>query len=66
MMKYVKGAFTERIDTNDWLDNTTKTRCKEKVKAVSSFISYPDQLFNDTYLNDLYSKVHVHYVIDIA
>lgn len=57
MVGYLKGAFRERIDENTWLDVPTKQKCKEKVDAVTKFISYPDQLFNDTYLNSLYSKV---------
>ena len=57
MVGYVKSAFKDRLDENTWLDDPTKKNCKEKVDAVTKFISYPDELFNDTYLNNLYSKV---------
>ena len=57
MLDYVRVSFKERLDNNTWIDNTTRNRCKEKVDAVSTFTSYPDQLFDNGYLNNLYAKV---------
>ena len=57
MIDAVKAAFIERLDKNSWLDDATKEASKEKVRAITKMIAFPDQLYNDTYLNDLYSDV---------
>ena len=57
MIESVKTAFIKRLDQNQWLDEVTREASKEKVKAISKMVAYPDQLFNDTYLNTLYAEV---------
>ena len=57
MIDAVKAAFIERLDNNVWLDETTREASKEKVRAITKMIAYPDQLYNDTYLNNLYDEV---------
>ena len=57
MIESVKTAFIKRLDQNQWLDEVTREASKEKVKAISKMVAYPDQLFNDTYLNTLYADV---------
>ena len=41
-----------------WLDSTTKQRSVNKVDAITQMVAYPDQIFNDTYLEDLYAEVN--------
>ncbi len=53
----IKSAFKERLDANTWLDATTKKKCKDKVDAITKQVAYPDQLFDDNYLNGLYQNV---------
>ena len=57
MIENIKTAFKQRLDESDWLDDTTKERSKEKVDAITKMVAYPDQVFNDTYLNEFYSAV---------
>ena len=57
MIEEVKSAFIVRLEEKDWLDNITKERCKEKVEAITQMVAYPDQIDNDTYLNELYTAV---------
>ncbi len=57
MIGEVKTAFKQRLETDDWLDNTTKTRCVEKVNAITQMVAYPDQIENSTYLDELYAEV---------
>jgi hypothetical protein len=57
MIDAVKAAFIERLDKNSWLDETTREASKEKVRAITKMIAFPDQLYNDTYLNNLYAAV---------
>ena len=57
MIEEVKEAFIVRLQGKDWLDNTTKERCVEKVEAITKMVAYPDQIHNNTYLNELYEDV---------
>ena len=57
MIDAVKAAFIERLDGNTWLDKTTREASKEKVRAITKMIAFPDQLYNNTYLNHLYADV---------
>ena len=58
MIESVKRAFIERLDNvNTWLDEETKAASKEKVNAITKMVAFPDQLYNDTYLNELYADV---------
>ena len=59
MIEEVKEAFKSRLEDKDWLDNTTKERCAEKVDAITEMVAYPDQISNDTYLDELYALVSV-------
>ena len=58
MIESVKRAFIKRLDNvNTWLDEETKAASKEKVNAITKMVAFPDQLYNDTYLNQLYVDV---------
>ena len=57
MIEEVKEAFKTRLEEKDWLDDTTKERCAAKVDAITEMVAYPDQIYNDTYLNELYARV---------
>ena len=57
MIEEVKEAFKSRLAEKNWLDNTTKERCAEKVDAITEMVAYPDQISNDTYLDELYAVV---------
>ena len=57
MIDAVKTAFKERLDKNDWIDDTTRQASKDKVDAITKMVAYPDEISNTTYLNDLYAEV---------
>ena len=59
MIDTVKTAFKERLDKNDWIDDTTRQASKDKVDAITKMVAYPDEISNVTYLNDLYAEVSV-------
>lgn len=59
MIEEVKDAFKVRLYEKDWLDNVTKQRCAEKVDAITEMVAYPEQIDNDTYLNELYAEFNV-------
>ena len=59
MISEVKNAFKQRLMGRGWLDNTTKQRSVDKVDAITQMVAYPDQIFNDSYLENLYAEVGV-------
>ena len=60
MIHQVKKAFKQRLETKKWLDPETIKLSKEKVDAISQMVAYPDEIHNDTYLNEMYAKVCYH------
>lgn len=60
----VKNAFKERLDTNSWIDDSTRQASKDKVDAITKMVAYPDEISNKTYLNDLYSEVSMNHSIN--
>ena len=57
MIEEVKTAFKVLLEEKEWLDSTTKKRCISKVDAITEMVAYPDQIDNDTYINELYAEV---------
>ena len=70
MIEEVKTAFKQRLETRDWLDQTTKNRSIDKVNAITQMVAYPDQIFNNTWLNDFYKEVstcmHVSSILQVC
>uniref|UniRef100_A0AC35U4W4 Neprilysin n=1 Tax=Rhabditophanes sp. KR3021 TaxID=114890 RepID=A0AC35U4W4_9BILA len=59
MISLIMEAFVELLESEDWLSNETKVFAKEKVRAMSQKIGYPDYL-NDTRAVD---KEYEHYEV---
>ena len=57
MIEEIKDAFKVRLERKSWLDNETKELCVEKVDAISEMVAYPDNIENDTYLDEVYEEV---------
>ena len=49
--------MAERIRGRDWLDDATRERALNKLNLAKSFIAYPDEIFNNSFLDSLYSSV---------
>ncbi|XP_069060840.1 phosphate-regulating neutral endopeptidase PHEX [Pleurodeles waltl] len=49
----VRWAFIDMLEKdNDWMDETTKRKAKEKANAVLAKVGYPEFIMNDTYVNE--------------
>ena len=57
MMDYILQGFRERVNQMNWLSDLSKQRSIEKVEAITSHSGYPEQIFNNDYVNGLYSRV---------
>ena len=54
----VKHTYVNQIRANSWLDEYIKERAVMKLKTITTFAGYPDYLFNDAMLSELYAEVH--------
>ena len=53
----LEGAIRERITSREWLDDATRQRALSKLRSVRELVAYPDEIFNNNYLNDAFSTV---------
>ena len=57
MMDFILKGFRERVNQMNWLSDLSKQRSIEKVDAIISQAAYPAQIFDDDYVNGLYTTV---------
>ncbi|KAL1469245.1 hypothetical protein MTO96_004955 [Rhipicephalus appendiculatus] len=50
-------VFNESLQTFKWMDETTRDAAETKLAQMATKIGYPDWLFNETYLEELYKFV---------
>ncbi|XP_069617574.1 phosphate-regulating neutral endopeptidase PHEX [Ranitomeya imitator] len=49
----IRWAFIDMLEKeNDWMDEETKNKAREKAKAVMAKVGYPGFLLNETYINE--------------
>lgn len=58
MVEYIRGEFGRILDQVDWMDEETRLEAKDKAKSISAYIGYPDELLNDTLIEELYKGLH--------
>ena len=63
MAEEIRGAMIERINEIGWLDDVTKQRALNKVRLVASFQALPKEIFNDNFLDSLYSNVSLYLIV---
>ena len=57
MINYTLQGFRERVNQMEWLSDLSKQRSIEKVDAITPQSTYPAQIFDNDYVNGLYSRV---------
>ena len=57
ILDYLRQDFRERVSEMDWLSDLSKQRSIEKVDAITSQIAYPAEIFDNDYVNGLYTTV---------
>ena len=58
MIDYILQGFKERVNQMDWLSDLSKQRSIEKVEAITPQAAYPVQIFDNDYVNGIYSRVN--------
>ena len=57
MVDYLMEGFKERVDQMDWLSDFSKQSSIEKLNAITAHSAYPAEIFDNNYVNGLYSRV---------
>ena len=57
LVDYIIRSFRAHVQSKDWLSDFSWQQSLEKLAALSTNIGYPDDIFNDDYVNDLYKTV---------
>lgn len=59
LVGYLMKEFKHILKNIDWMDEVTKAKALEKADAFKVWIGYPDELMNDTLVNEYYEKLEI-------
>lgn len=59
MTTELQQSFREILNTTQWLDEQTIRLAELKVAAMHLQIGYPDNILNETYMNEIYTDVRI-------
>lgn len=59
MVEDIRGAFIEMLHDVPWMDDETKQKAISKAQALTTHIGYPDELTNDTLIEELYKDLEI-------
>ncbi|XP_045472072.1 neprilysin-2-like [Harmonia axyridis] len=59
IVKDVEEQFTKTLTTIDWMDQETKKAALEKLKNMDKYIAYPDELMDDSKLEEFYKNLQL-------
>lgn len=55
--QYIKDEFVGILESIDWMGNETKLMALKKVKSMDAYIAYPEQILNQTLVDQFYETV---------
>ncbi|XP_042901081.1 neprilysin-2 isoform X3 [Parasteatoda tepidariorum] len=59
LVKYISKEFLIILEQIDWMDDETKKQAKEKAKAITPYIGYPQELLNESLVMELYENLTI-------
>lgn len=59
MVENIRGAFIKMLHDVPWMDDATKQMAISKAQALTTHIGYPDELTNDTNIEELYKDLEI-------
>ena len=54
MVRYLKESFRNIIKETKWMSADTRTKALKKLDAMKEIIAYPEELSNETIIDDFY------------
>ncbi|XP_076662918.1 M13 family metallopeptidase neprilysin 2 isoform X4 [Andrena cerasifolii] len=59
MVADIREEFTKILEKVEWMDEETRKSALDKAASMSSHIAYPDELLDDTKLEEFYEKLEL-------
>lgn len=59
MVENIRSSFINTLHNVSWMDETTKKAAIGKAKTLTAHIGYPDELTNNTKLEEYYSRLEI-------
>ncbi|XP_045472319.1 neprilysin-2-like isoform X1 [Harmonia axyridis] len=59
MVRDIRAEFERILKEVDWMDDETKKNAIEKAKSMSTHIAYPDELLDDSKLEEFYQNLEM-------
>lgn len=59
MVEDIRDAFIQMLHDVPWMDDDTKQKAISKAQALTTHIGYPDELTNDTNIEELYKDLEL-------
>ena len=54
MVRYLKESFRDIIKDTKWMRSDTRTKALKKLDAMKEIIAYPEELSNETIIDEFY------------
>merc|ERR1712121_75863 len=58
-MGEIRAEMEKILDKNDWMDDMTRERAKEKLRMMKEYIGYPEEILQEHLLEELYEGLEV-------
>lgn len=59
MVQSIRDEFVNILHDVTWMDSQTKTAAIQKAKSLTSHIAYPDELSDNTKLDEYYQELEI-------
>ena len=59
MVGYLRKAFKQMVEQNDWMDTDTKEEALKKLQKMNQFIAYPDEILSKEHLDRIYDGLEM-------
>lgn len=57
MIEHLKASFETLIEQVDWMDSATKAIAKDKAKAMTALVGYPEWIKDNSRIESYYKGV---------
>lgn len=59
MINNIRQVFTRTLKKISWMSDTVRLHALEKMKAITNFVAYPDELMDDKKIEQYYQDFKV-------
>lgn len=57
MLDNIIDEFREKLGESSWMDDFTRSTAVERLANIKKYIAFPDEIFNDDKIEEIYSRV---------